>query len=146
MATILCSTRGGEASVRTQKAAIKRAKETGARLIFFYVTDIEFLAHANYAMRSDVITREMDKMAEFLMVMAVERAEREGIKADYLIRHGRFAKELEAVVREENITLVVLGQPEGEESAFGISGLRSLAEKIRKDTGVEVWIPGLEEH
>ncbi len=114
-------------------------------MIFFYVTDIEFLAYANYAMRPDVITREMDKMAEFLMVMAVERAEEEGIKADYLIRHGRFAEELEAVVREEGITLVVLGQPEGEGSAFGISGLRLLAEKIQKDTGVEVWIPGLEE-
>ncbi len=145
MGKILCATRGGEAAVRNQMAAIRRARESGDDLIFFYVVNVEFLAHAEYALRSDVITREMDKMAEFLLVMAVERAEEEGIKADYLIRHGRFAEELEAVVREEGITLVVLGRPEGEGSAFGISGLRLLAEKIQKDTGVEVWIPGLEE-
>ncbi len=141
MDKILCSTRGGEASILAQEAAIRRTKETGSKLIFFYVTDVEFLAFANYGMRQDVVANEMDKMAEFLMIMAVERAEKEGVQAEYLIRRGRLEDELKAVVREQGITLVVLGRPEGEESAFKLAGLRALADRIRLDTGVEVWIP-----
>ncbi|HEC23394.1 MAG TPA: universal stress protein [Chloroflexi bacterium] len=141
MGKILCSTRGGEASIRTQKAAIQRAKETGDELIFFYVVDVEFLAQADYAMRSDVVTGEMDKMADFLMAMAVERAEKEGIKARYLIRHGNFVKELEETVREEGITLVVLGRPADNQSAFKLATLQELARKLEEDLDVEVWIP-----
>ncbi len=141
MDKILCSTRGGEASILTQEAAIQRAKETGASLTFFFVTDVEFLAHANYGMRQDIVISEMDNMAEFLMVMAVERAEKAGVQAGYLIRHGQLERELKAAVREENFALVVLGRPEGEESAFKFSELRALAARIERDTGVEVWIP-----
>lgn len=145
MGKILCSTRGGEASIRTQEAAIRRAKETGDELIFFYVTDVEFLAFANYALHSDLVISEMDRMAEFLMTMAVERAEREGIAATYLIRHGNFAEELRKTVEEEGITLVILGQPSEEESTFKLAELRALAQRIHEERGVAVWIPGLDE-
>lgn len=145
MGKILCSTRGGEASIRTQEAAIRRAKETGDQLIFFYVTDVEFLAYANYALHSDLVTGEMDRMAEFLMTLAVERAEKEGVAATYLIRHGHFAEELKKAIEQEGITLVVLGQPSEEESAFKLTELRALAQRIREQTGVAVWIPGLDE-
>jgi nucleotide-binding universal stress UspA family protein len=144
MGKILCATRGGEAAIENQKRAIRRAKENGDELIFFYVVDVEFMAHADYALRPDVVTAEMDKMAEFLMAMAVERAEKMDKEADYIVKHGNFVEELEATVREEDITLVVLGRPGGEESAFQISGLRDLARSINEATGVEVWIPGIE--
>jgi nucleotide-binding universal stress UspA family protein len=144
MGKILCATRGGEAAIENQKRAIQRAKETGDELIFFYVVDVEFMAHADYALRSDVVTAEMDKMAEFLMAMAVERAEKMGKKADYIVKHGNFTEELKETVREEDITLVVLGRPGDEESAFQIGGLRDLAKSIAEETGVEVWIPGIE--
>ena len=70
MGKILCATRGGEAAVKNQQAAIQRAKESGDELAFFYVVDVEFMAHADYALRSDVVTSEMDKMADFLLAMA----------------------------------------------------------------------------
>jgi nucleotide-binding universal stress UspA family protein len=144
MGKILCATRGGEAAIENQKRAIQRAKETDDELIFFYVVDVEFMAHADYALRSDVVTAEMDKMAEFLMAMAVERAEKMGKEADYIVKHGKFVEELEETVREEDITLVVLGRPGDEESAFQLGGLRELARRIADETGVQVWIPGIE--
>lgn len=144
MGKILCATRGGEAAIENQKAAIERAKNTNSDLIFFYVVDVEFMAHADYAIRSDVVTGEMDKMAEFLMLMAVERAEKRGIPATYIVRHGVFSEELKDTVVEEGITLVVLGRPRGDESAFALSGLTALAKNITAQTGVDVWIPGVD--
>ena len=43
MKKILCATRGGEASLRTQDAVIAMAQETGATILFLYVVDVEFL-------------------------------------------------------------------------------------------------------
>jgi nucleotide-binding universal stress UspA family protein len=141
MGKILCSTRGGEASIRTQEAAIRRAKESGDELIFFYVSDVEFLARADYALRSDVVAEEIDKMGDFLMAMAVERAEKGDVAARYILRHGEFGKELVATVEEEGITLVVLGRPADEESVFKLPALEKFAAQLQEDTGVEVWIP-----
>ena len=44
MGRILCPTRGGEGSYRTQDAAIAMAKERGDELVFLYVVDLDFLA------------------------------------------------------------------------------------------------------
>lgn len=136
MGKILCATRGGEASLRTQEAAIHRASESGDELVFFFAFDMEFMAYANYALRSDVVSDEMEKMAEFLMTMAVERAEQQGVSARYLIRHGRFAEALAAAALEEKATLVVLGRPGDEESQFELAHLQELAEALQKETGI----------
>jgi hypothetical protein len=144
MGKILCSTRGGDASIRTQEAAIQRAKENGDELVFFYAFDMEFLAQADFVVRSDVVSDEMDKMAHFLMAMAVERAEKEDVQARYIIRHGRFADELKAAVLEEEATLVVLGRPADERSAFEPRGLKHLARAVQAETGVKVWVPRFE--
>ena len=141
MGKILCSTRGGDASVRTQVAAIRRAKEHGDELVFFYAFDMEFLAQADFVVRSDVVSEEMTKMADFLMAMAVERAAKEDVKARYIIRHGRFAEELKAAIEEEAATLVVLGRPADDKSAFEPRGLKELARSVKAETGVEVWVP-----
>jgi hypothetical protein len=86
----------------------------------------------------------MDKMAEFLMVMAVERAEKRDVPASYIVRHGQFGEELKATVVEEGITLVVLGRPVDEDSAFALSSLTALAQNVAAETGVDVWIPGVD--
>jgi hypothetical protein len=45
MDVILCATRGGEASLQTQRRAIEMAKERGAKIIFIFVVDVHFLEH-----------------------------------------------------------------------------------------------------
>lgn len=135
MGKILCATRGGEASLQTQDEAVSKARETGDELVFLYIYDVEFLAFAKYALRSDVVTEELDRMAEFLMTMAVERAKEQGINARYVIREGEFADELAAVAKEEQATLVILGCPE-EENVFNIEQLQELVERLQAETGI----------
>ncbi|RLD00126.1 MAG: hypothetical protein DRI77_01195 [Chloroflexi bacterium] len=141
MGKILCATRGGEASYRTQDATIALAQERGDEILFLYVIDIEFLKVAR-AVRPDVVTAEMEKMGEFLLAMAQERAQKQGVKADYVLRHGDMRQELIAAAREMDVALVVLGKPTGEESAFAMAGLESFAAKIEAETGVETRIIG----
>ena len=82
MGKILCPTRGGEASYRTQDAAIVLAKEQGKQLVFLYVVDTHFLDRTERAVRPDVVMEEMTRMGEFLLIMAQERAQAHGIQAE----------------------------------------------------------------
>jgi nucleotide-binding universal stress UspA family protein len=142
MGRILCATRGGEASYRTQDAAIALAKERGDELLFLYVVDISFLNKTARAVRPDVVTAEMEKMGEFLLVMAQERAQKQGVAAEYVLRHGHFRHELKAAARELDVALVVLGKPVGEGSAFQSAHLEAFAAEIKTETGVEARIIG----
>ncbi len=140
MGKILCATRGGEASYRTQDATIKLAQERGDEILFLYVVDIEFLQKTAHAVRPDVVTAEMEKMGEFLLAMAQERAQKQNVTADYILRHGDIRKELAAAAGELNIDLVVLGKPTGEESTFALAGLEAFAAQIESETGTETRI------
>jgi hypothetical protein len=66
---ILCATRGGEASYRSQDAAIALAKERGDELVFLYVVDLRFLDKTSAPIVVDV-EKEMGKMGRFLLAMA----------------------------------------------------------------------------
>jgi len=136
MGKILCATRGGEASIQTQDAAIDKAKETGDELIFICIYDVEFLAHAKYNLRSDVVTDELDRMADFLMAMAIDRAKQQEVNARCVIRQGVFRTELVTVAREEQVTLVILGRPAGDSSNFRLERLQELTEELEKETRI----------
>ena len=85
MGKILCATRGGEASYRTQDAAIALAQERGDELLFLFVVDIQFLDRTAHAVRPDIVSAEMEKMGEFLLAMAQERAEKQGVTASFIL-------------------------------------------------------------
>ncbi|HID64371.1 MAG TPA: universal stress protein [Anaerolineae bacterium] len=140
MGTILYATRGGEGSYRTQDAAIALAKERGDELLFLYVVDIGFLNKTERAVRPDVVTAEMEKMGEFLLAMAQERAQKQGVEARYVLRHGDLRYELKAAARGEAVDLVVLGQPADAESAFVPVDLEAFAAEIEAEMGVETRI------
>ena len=140
MSKILCATRGGEASYRTQDAAIALAQERGDTLLFLFVADTGFLDYTERAVRPDVVAAEMDRMGEFLLVMAQERARKQGMEAEYVLRRGKLRDELKAAAREEGVTLVVLGRPVGEESTFGLAELESFVAEIESETGVRAQI------
>ena len=55
MGPIVCATRGGEASRRTQEMAIALARERGAPLIFFFVVDTNFARPANQALAEALV-------------------------------------------------------------------------------------------
>ena len=125
MGKILCATRGGEASYRTQDAAIALAKERGDMLLFLYIVDLHFLDKTAGAGVVDV-EREMTKMGEFLLLMAQERATEQGVAAETICRRGEFREGLKSTAREEGVSLVVFGRPadktcRGDQSPYSVA-------------------------
>jgi nucleotide-binding universal stress UspA family protein len=139
MGKILCATRGGEASYRTQDAAIALAKEQGDTLVFLYVVDLHFLDKTSAPLVVDV-EGELAKMGTFLLLMAKERATEQGVAAETIWREGRVREVLKQVARETGASLVVLGRPAGAESAFKLAGLEAFAAEIEAEVGVETRI------
>jgi nucleotide-binding universal stress UspA family protein len=139
MGKILCATRGGEASYRTQDAAIALAKERGDTLLFLYVVDLHFLDKTAGAGVVDV-EREMTNMGQFLLLIAQERAAEQGVPAETICRKGAVREELKNAAREEDVSLVVLGRPAQSESVFKLADLQAFATEIETETGVQARI------
>jgi nucleotide-binding universal stress UspA family protein len=132
---ILCATRGGEASYRTQDAAIELAKARGDTLIFLYVVGLDFLDCMAGAGVVDT-EQELIKLGRFLLLMAKERAAGCDVEAEIVIREGGLREELKKAAREEQASLVVLGRP-AEEGVFELPDLQVFAAEIESETGVE---------
>lgn len=139
MGTILCATRGGEASHRTQDAAIALAKERGDELCFLYVVDLRFLDKTAAPIVVDVES-ELVKMGEFLLAIACERAAAQGVQAEMCVRRGPFLEALESAALEEGADAIAFGQPAGPESAFSLADLERLTARIEADTGIKTYI------
>jgi len=140
MGKILCATRGGEASYRTQDAVIALAQERGDALVFLYVVDTDFISRTEYAVRPDVVATEMENMGQFLLTMACERADNQGVEATACIKHGKLTTALKEAAVEQGVSLVALGRPAGGDSRFQLAGLEKLAAEITEETGIEARI------
>jgi nucleotide-binding universal stress UspA family protein len=140
MGKILCATRGGEASYRTQDKAIALAKERGDTLLFLYVADLHFLDKTAASIVVDV-GNEVTKMGEFLLLMAQERAREAGVEASLITREGDVREQIKAAALEEGVDLVVLGRPTDEASRFKLEALRAFAAEIEEETGISAVIP-----
>jgi len=141
MGRILCATRGGEASRRTQDAAIALAKEQGDELIFLYVADSSFLNQTAAPLVIDVEAR-LVKMGEFQLLMAQERAAAQGISAQAIVREGKLRAELVGAARELEVDLIVLGHPvdRHEQAVFDETALQAFATSLQAVTGTRVRI------
>ena len=139
MAKILCATRGGEASYRTQDHAITLARQGGSLLILLYVIDTHFLDKTAAPIVVDV-GNQLHNMGKFLLAMARERAERQGVSVQSICRPGRVRDEIKAVAREEQVDIVVLGKPSGEADAFAMEELKAFAAEIEAETDSQVVI------
>jgi len=139
MGKILCPTRGGEGSYRTQDAAIAMARERGDELVFLFVVDLDFLNKTESAVRPDVVAQEMRHLGEFLLIMAQERAQKQGVEAGYVLREGDVRAEIKAAAVEEGATMVVLGRAAEQEPerAFAPGRLLEFATEIEAETGIE---------
>jgi nucleotide-binding universal stress UspA family protein len=140
MNKILCATRGGEASRRTQDAVIEMAKEHGATIAFLYVVDVEFLRLTARGVRPEVVMTEMEHMGEFLLAIAVERALEKGVEAEAVLHRGPLVEALESAAQEEGADAIAFGRPVGADSSFALGDLEEMAAKITQDTGIETFI------
>ena len=64
MGLILCATRGGEASYRTQQEAINLAKDRGDEIVFLYIINLEFLNKTAAPIVVDIVN-ELIQMGRF---------------------------------------------------------------------------------
>ena len=143
MEPIVCATRGGEASRRTQEMAIALARERGAPLIFFFVVDTNFARPANQAL-AEALADELERLGTRLLCIARARARDQGISADIVVRHGTVRHTIEDFLREVNASTLVLGAPGtgSEKKAFSPVELPQFAQEIGASTGVEVILVG----
>ena len=136
--TILCPTRGGEASIPNQLKAVELAQERGANLIFLYVSNVHFLDHtAAPVTEIDIVEEQLDEVGEFLLTMAVERAREAGLEAECVVRRGVFRQAVIDVINSNPVELVVIGSAD-EDTAWTTPEYRqSLAQFLTEDCEVE---------
>jgi nucleotide-binding universal stress UspA family protein len=135
--TILCTTRGGEASYPNQDRAIQLAMEEGSRLIFLHVTNVQFLDHFASPVLIDVES-ELLNLAEFVLAMAQERAEDVGLEVETVCKSGDLKQALLEVIHEFDVETVVLGSPAGEKAITTQPYLQSLIQSLLETANVDV--------
>jgi nucleotide-binding universal stress UspA family protein len=139
MDTILCPTRGGEASIPNQQRAIAIAKERGSELIFLHISNVEFLDNFASPVLVDM-EAELENMGEFLLAMAQERAEKAGVQADTVVCHGIFREALKKVIEERQVTTVVLGSSPEVMGSMDKEYLSDLVQWIIREAPAEIFI------
>ena len=139
MGLILCATRGGEASLHAQNAAIALAKERGDELAFLYIINLKFLDKTAAPIMVDV-ENELAQLGNFLLLVAKERASEKGVITRTLSRKGNVRDEIKKAALEIGASLVVLGRPGEKRSTFQLSKLQAFADEIKVETGIDVRI------
>ena len=138
MDKVLCAIRGGEEGYRTQEAAAALAVERGAELVFLVVLETAFLPEQGSGgldMRGT-----LTRMGNSLLFHAAERARHLGVEARGVLREGHPREQIQAAVRDEGASIVVLGRPQGRYDKFSLTSLEDFAAEIAESTGAEVKI------
>lgn len=139
MGPIVCATRGGGASRRTQERAIALAKERDSDLVFLFVVDPSFTELVDEKL-SAALTDELGRLGRSLLCIAQARAREKGTEAETEIRTGSVRQEIEKYLREVDADTLVIGAPRANSTgrAFGSENIYQLAEAIEQSTGVDV--------
>lgn len=114
-------------------------RRNGTRRCCLYVVDLQFV---DRTVGADVVNTEQ-KLTEIgrpQLLSAKERAAEHGVATEAIIRTGEMRKEVKNTPRKEGISLVVQGQPAGEESVLELGDLEAIANEIEDEASVEACI------
>ncbi|HEY62011.1 MAG: universal stress protein [Anaerolineales bacterium] len=138
MSGIVCAIRGGPSSQSTIEKAIELALEYSLPIYFVYVVNLDFMAHSSSS-RVHMISQELEHLGEFILLNAKSKAEKMGVAAEGIIRHGEVGNEIIEVSREYDANFVILGQPrrKGEEDFFSDKRLKVFASNIEEKTNAK---------
>jgi len=137
---IVCATRGGKASKRTEERAIEIAKITGSKLIFLHVvnTDLDFLKSSTGKIVIDTVLDDLRECGRLILSMAQDKATKTGVSAKVEMVEGIISEQIEDFLKKhKDINLLVMGCTT-EEGKSSVGKARELAERIRKDLGIDV--------
>jgi nucleotide-binding universal stress UspA family protein len=139
MSPIVCATRGGEASRRTQEHAIRLAKERGDELIFLCVFDPSFAGPLSAALAA-AVADEQRWLGRALLGIAQSRARGQKVEAQAEVRNGPVMESIEEYLRQVQADTLVIGASKEDTAlaAFDLNEVERFAKKIQEDTGVEV--------
>ena len=138
MGPIVCATRGGQASRRTQERAIALAKERTADLVFLCVVDPEFVGPVSGEL-AIILEDELRRLARCLLAIARARAEDQGIATTNVVLTGAVHQTIEDYLRQVGASALVIGAPRSAPTshAFGSEGIEDFASAIADASGVE---------
>ncbi len=137
---IVCATRGGKASKRTEERAIEIAKATGSKLIFLHVvnTDLDFLKSSTGKIVIDTVLDDLRECGRLILSMAQDRAAKTGVGAKVEMVEGIISEQIEDFLKKrKDINLLVMGCT-SEEGESTVGKAIELAEKLRNDLGIDV--------
>lgn len=137
MKTILSPTRGGEKSYPNQDFAIQVAKELEAKLVFLYVSDVQFSNQMSSPLLIDVAA-ELEEMGGFLLSMAQERASKSDIDADIVVRSGNFREIVESLISQYEIDILVLGSSDEGSGNMTNDYMENLSQELADTHDIEV--------
>ncbi len=139
MPGVVCAIRGGPQSRPTINQAIELASSTRLPLYFLFVVNLDFLSQS-MSTRTQLISKEMHEMGEFILLTAQSTAESRDVRAERVVRHGNVAAEVIGLSREVGADYVVLGRPrlEHEENVFSTDHLKDFSQRIENESGAEV--------
>jgi len=137
---IVCATRGGEESQRTEEQATQVAQESGAALTFLYVVNPELPEAYTAKFCLELVNEGLADIGRVVLEMAQRRAAAQGVAANTALRHGQVHEEIAAYMNENpTVDLLVLGRL-GEALQ---ESLRPLLEQLRiQGRGVLIVEPG----
>ena len=139
MGPIICATRGGEASHRTQDQAIALAKERNRELIFLCVVDASFAGPLNERLAA-VLDDELKRLGRSLLNIAETRAQEQGVSARTVCISGPVWESIEGFLQEINASACVVGSPRSNvtHQAFVSGDVAEFAKSLRQTMGIEV--------
>jgi nucleotide-binding universal stress UspA family protein len=139
MGPIICATRGGEASHRTQDRAIALAKEQDTELIFLCVVDDSFAGQLDERLAA-ALDDELKRLGRSLLSIAETRAQEQGVSARTICISGPVWESIEGFLQETNASAFVIGSSRSNmtDQAFGSGNSDEFAESLRQAVGIEV--------
>jgi nucleotide-binding universal stress UspA family protein len=140
VANILYPTRGGDNTYRNQDRVIDLVREQKAKLLLLYVSSVRFLDRFASPVPVDLVKSQLDEMGEFLLAMAQERAEKQSVKAETMVKRGAFLEVLREVIEEHEINVVILGRPTTETALTTTEYISEVAQFLAAKRGVEVLV------
>ncbi|MEW6231641.1 MAG: universal stress protein [Chloroflexota bacterium] len=112
---ILCATRGGEKSEKTEERAIRLAWENQAGLTFLYAVDPAFAQDPGDEPGPMSEPKGLHWLGELVLEMAARVAERQGVQAQQELRQGEVIGQIkEYLAHHPEVDLLVMGAPAGE--------------------------------
>jgi nucleotide-binding universal stress UspA family protein len=141
MGPIVCATRGGAASRRTQERAIQLAQENDALLIFLFVADTSGAGQLESPL-AEAVADELVQLGHRLLAIARERAAGQGVTAQTAVRVGRVREVAEEFLREVGAGQLVVGASNAaSEPQILLPGeINSFAQGVQAATGVPVLV------